>query len=316
MANGSFEYALPSATYVDIPDPLDKIAFVSHNCYQVSLKSHGENATFVGQLVTNRHLAMAEHYVFTALASPFLLDPLRKFNSPFIRFDPYQGQLLLSYSIRPLIENATNPDPEAHKVISALTLALPQECQRLVPQSVGMASPFAVKPVDDGFVSGLGEPLRDRHRFVTYALETDRGVTHELVRHRLCSFAQESTRYCNYSRNRFGDKITIIKPLDYVGREALYDQAFQQAAESYFALLKAGALAQQARAVLPNGLRAKLVISTYMDEWRHIFDLRLAHDAHPEARRVLWLVEKDMERRGFLPAGSYKEDDLCPRKGL
>lgn len=149
-------------------------------------------------------------------------------------------------------------------------------------------------------LKSLSVSIRDSQEFRVYCLITDRGITHELVRHRTCAFAQESTRYCNYSRAKFGDKLKIMKPLDYEKYPALYDDAFTKASDSYFALLKAGATPQEARHVLPNGLRAQLTITANLKEWKHIFSQRLAPDAHPEARRVVQMVFDDMKKKGIL----------------
>jgi len=136
--------------------------------------------------------------------------------------------------------------------------------------------------------------VRDSQEFRVYKLITDRGITHELVRHRMCAFAQESTRYCNYSREQFGDKIKIIKPLDYEKHSEVYDRFFEQASKAYFDLLAMKATPQEARHVLPNGLRAQITITANIKEWKHIFYQRLANDAHPEARRIIQLVKDDM----------------------
>lgn len=306
MEHSSFEYVEPSIHFIDQENPIDKIAFVAHNCYKVEPKDHLSNLDFAKRLVQNKHLAMIEHARFTIEASPFLLEDLQHFNNPFIVFDIFNGRLIISYSLRVLIENSGDNDPHVRKVISALGAVLPQECQELVPNHEGWASPYSPRLLSAADIHELPEEIRDRHLWLSYLLRTDRGVTHELVRHRVCSFAQESTRYCNYSKKKFGDRISVIKPLDYLGREDLFDSAFENAAEAYFNLLKVGAIPQQARAVLPTGLKADLVITCNLTEWKHIFELRLAKAAHPECRRILLLVSQDMIDKGLLPT-DYNE---------
>lgn len=168
--------------------------------------------------------------------------------------------------------------------------------QKLFDSKLGV--PYVILTDED--VDLLPLSIRESQQIKVYVLITDRGVTHELVRHRLCSFAQESTRYCNYSREKFGDKIKIIKPLDYEKHQELYDDYFAKASEAYFALLKDKALPQEARHVLPNGLRAQITITANLREWEHIFYQRLAKDSHPEARRVCQLVYDDMKEKGVL----------------
>lgn len=307
MEHPSFEYLEPSCQRIEAADPIDKIAFVAHNCYKVSPKDHQQNLAFVKRLIANGHLAMIEHAYFTAETSPFLLDDLQHFNNPFIRYTVDSGRLLVSFSMRPLIENASSEDLHARKTVAALGSMLPAECQDLIPNSQGWASPYHGRLLDPAEVKALPDSMKGRHVWLSYLLRTDRGVTHELVRHRPCSFAQESTRYCNYSKDKFGNQISVIRPLDYQGREDIYDSAFENAAESYFRLLSLGALPQQARAVLPNALKADLVITASLKEWDHIFTLRLAPAAHPECRRVLRLVCADMIAQGWFAPGYIEE---------
>ncbi len=129
----------------------------------------------------------------------------------------------------------------------------------------------------------------------------DRGVSHELVRHRCCSFAQESTRYCNYSKGKYGSEITVIRPYWTSGYT---DEAFvswftacQESEKAYINLLDAGWTPQQARAVLPNSLKTEIDVKANFREWRHIFELRCARDAHPQIRQLmvpLWREVKSL----------------------
>ncbi|MCL2520180.1 MAG: FAD-dependent thymidylate synthase [Spirochaetaceae bacterium] len=113
----------------------------------------------------------------------------------------------------------------------------------------------------------------------------DRGVSHEIVRHRIASFAQESTRYCNYSNDKFGSEITVIEPCFWPKDSANYNEwlaGCRRAEEAYFKLLAQGATPQEARAVLPTGLKTELLVTTNLREWRHFFKLRTASDVHPQ----------------------------------
>jgi thymidylate synthase (FAD) len=115
----------------------------------------------------------------------------------------------------------------------------------------------------------------------------DRGVSHEIVRHRLFSFAQESTRYCNYGKQ---DEISVIEPLFWnIRTDQMYYtwlSAMNDAEKSYLALLKAGASPQEARSVLPNSLKTEIIVTGNVREWRHFFKLRTAQTAHPQMREV------------------------------
>lgn len=141
------------------------------------------------------------------------------------------------------------------------------------------------------------------HCSFTVKFICDRGVSHEIVRHRLAAYCQESTRYCNYSKNGFGNEITVIEPC-YLDKQGLgmfkYDlwrTACEEAEKNYFALLSAGCTPQEARAVLPNSLKTEVVMTANIREWRHFFKLRCAPAAHPQMREVaIMLLNQCRER--------------------
>ena len=131
------------------------------------------------------------------------------------------------------------------------------------------------------------------HAFMTVIFTVDRGVSHEIVRHRLASFAQESTRYCNYSQGKFGNEITVIRPFYLNGKEFSYDAwvyAMEEAENQYFNMLNDGCTPQEARAVLPNSLKTEIAVTANMREWRHILKLRAAGTTgkpHPQMLEVM-----------------------------
>ncbi len=171
--------------------------------------------------------------------------------------------------------------------------------------------------------------LRDRghHAMLEFGYATariiaDRGLTHEMVRHRLCSFAQESTRYCNYSKGKFGNEITVVeqpgleKAVDgdreqYVIRKA-WEDAMISAERFYLGLLESGVKPQIARSVLPIGLKSEIVVGANLREWRHIFRLRCAEAAHPIIRGVmLKALQKFWEKMPTLYEDLAKEFGVC-----
>lgn len=128
------------------------------------------------------------------------------------------------------------------------------------------------------------------HVSATVRIVCDRGVSHELVRHRMCSFSQESTRYANYSQDKFGREITVVRPFFWNrddARYALWLSAMQSCEDAYLQLIEAGASAQEARSVLPNSLKTEIVVTANIREWRHIFKLRCDKAAHPQMRQVM-----------------------------
>ncbi len=117
----------------------------------------------------------------------------------------------------------------------------------------------------------------------------DRGVSHEIVRHRIASYSQESTRYCNYSKGQFNGEITVIEPCFLIPGTEGYDmwyKACQMAEQYYFSMLDWGCSPQEARAVLPNSLKTEIVMTANIREWRHFLKLRTSPAAHPQMREV------------------------------
>jgi len=131
------------------------------------------------------------------------------------------------------------------------------------------------------------------HEKVTVRVICDRGVTHEIVRHRIASYSQESTRYCNYSKDKFGSEITVIEPCFWNSggepdnsKRAIWEESMRSAEKAYFKLIELGASPQEARSVLPNSLKTEIVMTMNLREWRHFFKLRTAETAHPQMREI------------------------------
>lgn len=139
------------------------------------------------------------------------------------------------------------------------------------------------------------------HASVTVKFVVDRGISHEIVRHRLASFAQESTRYCNYSKDDFGSEITFILPdyLDYGSQGfKIWKESMKQAEDAYFNLLEVGLTPQEARTVLPNSLKTEVVMTANLREWRWFFKLRALGTTgkpHPQMLEVTVPLLEDMK---------------------
>lgn len=130
------------------------------------------------------------------------------------------------------------------------------------------------------------------HATVSLRFICDRGVSHELVRHRLASYSQESTRYCNYSKGKFGEEITVIKPCFWDESDFEYVEwanLCSKAEDAYIDLLRRGATPQEARSVLPNSLKTEIVVTMNIRNWRHFFQMRyfgVAGTPHPQMVEV------------------------------
>lgn len=159
-----------------------------------------------------------------------------------------------------------------------------------------------------------GHEAMIEHSFLSVKFTVDRGVSHELVRHRIASFAQESTRYCNYAKDKFGAECAFIdlepgimldnKMKKMSGEEialvmAEWTSAMEDAERHYMRLLELGATPQIARAVLPNGTKTEITVSANYREWRNFFKLRVPADVHPQMREVTIPLLKEL--KGMIP---------------
>lgn len=166
------------------------------------------------------------------------------------------------------------------------------------------------------------EPTEHHEKRITVKFTCDRGVSHEFVRHRTFSFTQESTRYCNYSKDKFGNEITCIIPCWLNIKEDSYiedDRGLLQNLDIesnrdififvhnlclteryYFNLLKYGWKPQQARSVLPNSLKTELIMTGFISDWKHFFILRTDKGAHPQAQELAIPLQEEFKRLNLI----------------
>lgn len=134
------------------------------------------------------------------------------------------------------------------------------------------------------------------HEKISVRIICDRGVTHEIVRHRIASYSQESTRYCNYTKDKFGNELTFIKPCFWSEDSEeyrLWIETMQIIENSYNKMIKLGTKPQEARSILPNSLKTEIIVTMNLREWRHFFKLRTSNRAHPQMREIaVMLLEK------------------------
>ena len=155
------------------------------------------------------------------------------------------------------------------------------------------------------------KPLKYHRLRKTFLITCDRGISHELVRHRVMSFNQESTRYINYSKDKWGNEITVIKPCFWNEDDESYliwKTACEEAEKNYMKLIESGARPEEARSVLPNSTKTEILMTGFMpagDElgWDHFISLRYNKAAHPQAREIaskikafIYPEEKELEK--------------------
>lgn len=170
------------------------------------------------------------------------------------------------------------------------TLALLEAATRTCYKSEDCTTTTSAAP----FVRKIAQVKKHRsvieHVSVTVRFICDRGISHELVRHRLASFSQESTRYCNYSKDKFDNQLTFIRPCfcnDHGSWYEIWATTLAFIESQYLYLLKRGASPQEARAILPNSLKTEVVMTANLREWHHVLSLRTATAAHPQMRELM-----------------------------
>lgn len=153
------------------------------------------------------------------------------------------------------------------------------------------------------FIRGIlkrGHESVIEHMSITVRIICDRGVSHEIVRHRIASYSQESTRYCNYATDKFSKEITVIKPLfwnDTSKEYFIWKKAMEDCEKAYFDLINSGVTPQEARAVLPNSLKTEIFVTMNFREWRHFFSLRCSSAAHPQMQQVARMILSQFQEK-------------------
>lgn len=196
------------------------------------------------------------------------------------------------------------------KIISAFAHLLEAPASAHAYQMVERAARICYKSEDkiqEGSAETLIRSLIQRghesvleHVSCSALLVCDRGVSHEIVRHRLASYSQESTRYCCYTKDKYGNEITVIAPTAlHLSPTSFkcWKQACESAEKAYLQMMADGCTPQQARAVLPNSLKTELVMTTNIREWRHFFRLRCSNTAHPQMQEIACSLFDEMRAK-------------------
>lgn len=262
----------PSVALIKESDPFKKIERVGRTCYKSEDMITEDSAKkFYSGLVKRHHTAMVEHatFVFEVDAETYCYLHGHKFLN-YTYNDP-ENRFLISGNLRALNECGETILLKAlHDIDPALVY---------VPHPVNFEEYCGeVKVVNLEELGNLSVEEFMAHAYFTFHFICDRGVTHEIVRHRPASYAQESTRYCNYTKEKFGGEITFIKPAHWDSLpdpiKFRYVRALETCEDEYARLISYGQTPQQARAVLPNALKTEIIMTANAGEYEHFFDLR------------------------------------------
>ena len=297
--------------------PEQFIEKVGRTCYKSEDKITEDSAAkFVGNLIKRGHEAMIEHYsiIFQTTAEWYeeiLSDwdmlmhyanvPAEERLRPFLRFTDQQAEdgeirCIISGNMRAW-RDYVKACVEGFGFIPEYLWGLVRNYRLFFPEyqsyTPGIFINHILIPI---YACDLvGDVERETHMDITVKFTCDRGVSHEIVRHRTASFAQESTRYCNYGQDKFGSEITVIRPSWCNEGDTLYDiwkGGCEENEETYFAMLNNGATPQEARSTLPNSLKTEVIMTGNLSCWYHFFKLRCAPDAHPDMQEVAKMTEE------------------------
>lgn len=298
-------------------DPYKKVELVGRTCYRSEDNiTEGSAYKFVANCIKRQHFAMLEHasvhfvikedrlrtdYSTLRQLKAVLYDAFHEMKGVVIT--AFQDYAVVTVSLSHLYNPRWKHDSswKYNELLNQMRLMFEAEisCKHYNIIYCEGTSYLLTKlnSLDDlADVVGASEykiaELKKSHEFISIQFVCDRGVSHELVRHR-CSVAQESTRYCNYSKDKFDNSITFVEPNNYetwdesIKKE--YEDLLKHSESTYMKMLEAGMTPQQARAVLPNSLKTIVILTMSIEYWGHFFNLRSIGTTgapHPDMKEV------------------------------
>ena len=297
----------PSAEELFNPNPQKHIEFIARTCYKSEDKiTEDSNKVMCKNLYKNKHWAMLEHFIFI-----YKINKTINFKSNFVEVlsaEKYidvteqiiinERRTILSFNARSLLDLIIKYK-DHEQILNDLIMLIEKivydyDCNEIFGNRFKKVDHDNFIKIDD--VTILTPIEQFIHGWHSIKFVCDRGISHEIVRHRVASFAQESTRYCNYSKDKYGKEITVIKPFylkdgsDNPNNEmvawGVWKRAIENSEKSYFEMLDLGCTAQEARAVLPNSLKTELIMTAKNYEWNHFFELRADKPAHPQMKEL------------------------------
>lgn len=248
-----------------------QIELAGRTCYKSENKITADSANdFVAMLINNGHFAMLEH------GTVYLYDAVGLINVSYL--DKYQFNKYSSYTV----------------------------LQNEETREIFVTTNYRVI-IENGWEDDLryfvDTPMAKHEKRYSVRFICDRAIANEIVRHRGFSFAQESTRFCNYSKDKFGSELTFIKPSEYDNWDGLNQMTFEDscvfAESAYMRLVKKGLTPQNARAVLPLALKTEIVVTGTESQWQDMLKLRVAPNAHPDIRALMTPLLKEFNGLGI-----------------
>jgi thymidylate synthase (FAD) len=294
----------------EIQDGLDKASLVVRleACGRICYKSEGlidENSAlpFVKKIAEHGHNSVMEMAVVTlgVKCTDEQFDALLALEPKYLFIDRLDSEILVTASIRSLRElyQRAGANELVEAMVAFMVAGHSYLFEGVWDGGHGQSGNIKVRKLDLNEVDSLSEENLAKHRFIGVKFIINRAVTHEIVRHRPCSYLQESQRYCRYSQDKFDNQVTFIKPMFYEeGTEeyALWKKAMEDTEKIYLKLLDSST-PQAARTVLPNSCKTEIIVYCNLAEWRHIFNLRTTPAAEPSMREVMIPLAAEMKER-------------------
>lgn len=291
----------PYFEFIDEPARMKKIELCGRVCYKSESKITADSAeTFVKNLIRRGHESVLEHAdVIIEIIDNADVKKYNEINTEIYNRYGWVNMLrMTNQNGRYIISGNVRMWRDFMRRISAAVVFYPLDLFRGILFDDVNKSPSNIRTSARIITS---DQLRtddeiNTHKTQTVKFVVDRGISHEIVRHRTASFSQESTRYCNY----IGD-VTFIKPPFFDGLNALrWIDTMQFAEEVYNLLIAKGAKPQEARAVLPNSTKTEIIMTANVECWKHFFELRTAAGAHPQMRQIAEPLKAEFIERGIL----------------
>ncbi len=291
-------------------DDLDKkslavrIEYCGRVCYKSEDKISQDSAIpFASKMAEHGHNSVLEMGVITLDLSQttsqqryefFLLQP--KFLHISVK---NQQELLLTGSVRSLREIIAKHAKDS-AIVTSCARFLHHKYPYFFPAQDNLREEqIEIAQLSLPEVDQLPTKLKQKHRHIAVKFIVNRAVTHEIVRHRPCSFLQESQRYCRYANDKFGGEVTFINPMFFPKNSPeyqLWQKSMEESEKIYLKLLETST-PQAARTVLPNSCKTELIVYANLDEWQHIFNLRTTKAAEPSMREVMIPLQEDFCQR-------------------
>ncbi|KJS01088.1 MAG: thymidylate synthase complementing protein ThyX [Desulfobulbaceae bacterium BRH_c16a] len=278
-------------------------------CYKSEDKITDDSALpFVTRIAAHGHNSVLEMAVvsFKLQCLPRHVQELLACQPKYLVVDVVEAGMLITGSIRAFRElyNQHKHNRIINTLTGMLALDLPYLFDTIFDKSIALEKDPELVITRLGLrdVDSLPDFLRKKHRFVSVRFIVNRAVTHELVRHRPCSFLQESQRYCRYGQDKFDNQVTFIKPMFYQEGSKefeLWQEAMELTEARYLKLLETST-PQAARTVLPNSCKTEIIVYCNLEEWQHIFSLRTSPAAEPSMREIMIPLQLEMQKRFML----------------